>query len=70
MIMKYDVNPITGVPEEYHSTEDIFSDENILGPEIVPADAFSNAIVIGCLFMFLLFALFGACCMIWMAFIR
>lgn len=49
---------------------DIFDDENVLGPEIGPADAMTNAIVIGCFMMFLLLALFGFGCILWMAFFK
>lgn len=49
---------------------DLLDDENVLGPEMGPADAMTNAIVIGCFLVFLLLALFGFGCIIYMAFIR
>ena len=64
--MKYDVNPITGVPHEYHSTEDVFSDRNTLGPELKPAGTYENMITLGCLCALFVFAAFGVFCTIYL----
>jgi len=65
--MKYDVNPITGVPHEYRETEDVFSDENTLGPELKPAGKLENMIAFGCLCALFVFAAFGVFCTIYLA---
>lgn len=45
-----------------------FTDDDTLGMEIPDPDDLSNSIIMGCLVMLCLFAVFGVFCIVWLVF--